>query len=67
MGYDPQCAILEIRLTRDGKVRRYCNVPESIWYHFRDSRHPDTYYHRYICGRYTESLISDRAAESGPS
>ena len=30
VGYDPQCAILEIRLAEDGKVRRYgggCLVP----------------------------------------
>ena len=31
MGYDPQCAILEVKLLSDGKVRRYENVPENIW------------------------------------
>lgn len=67
MGYDPQCAILEIRLAGDGKLRRYCNVPESIWYRLRESYRPDIFYHRYICGRYAETVVSDvTAGHSAP-
>lgn len=54
MGYDPQYALLEIRLVGDGKVRQYSDVPEETWYHLRESYHPDTYYHRHICGCYKE-------------
>ncbi len=59
LGYDPQRAILEIRLLSDGKIRRYENVPESAWYHLRQDKHPDTYFRRYICGRYTETTIEE--------
>ncbi|MCI9437497.1 MAG: KTSC domain-containing protein [Lachnospiraceae bacterium] len=64
MGYDPQCAILEIKLLSDGKIRQYKNVPEYVWYHLREDYHPDTYYRRHICGRYTEVIISDDKEES---
>ncbi|WP_251205260.1 KTSC domain-containing protein [Acetatifactor aquisgranensis] len=57
MGYDPQCAVLEIRLKDRGETRQYCDVPEEIWYHLRESRQPDTYYRRYICGRFAESVV----------
>ena len=35
LGYDPQRAILEIRLLSDGKIRRYEKVPERGWYQLR--------------------------------
>lgn len=59
MGYDPLKAILEIRLLTDGKIRRYYNVPEDVWYCLRENYHPDTYYRRHICGHYVEAVISD--------
>ncbi len=59
MGYDPQCALLEIRLTGDGKVRQYGDVPEDTWYRLRESCHPDAYYRRYICGCYKEYVVSE--------
>ena len=59
VGYDPQCAILEIRLAEDGKVRRYGDVPEDAWYRLRESYHPDTYYRRYICGHYKEYVVPE--------
>ena len=53
-GYDAQCALLEIRLAADGRVCRYREVPEEIWYRFRENVSPDTYYRRYICGCFPE-------------
>ena len=55
IGYDAQRAVLEVRLYRDNRVRRYFNVPEDIWYRFRESAHPDVYYRKNICGRFPES------------
>ncbi|WP_330687555.1 KTSC domain-containing protein [uncultured Acetatifactor sp.] len=62
MGYDPQYALLEIRLVGDGKVRQYSDVPEETWYHLRESYHPDTYYHRHICGCYKEYVVLEGSA-----
>lgn len=57
MGYDPQCALLEIRLLYDGKIRQYQDVPEDIWYRMRDHFHPDNYFRRHICGRFEEVIL----------
>lgn len=54
IGYDAQRALLEVRLSRGGHVRRYENVPEDIWYQFRESASPDIYYRRCICGHFSE-------------
>ena len=64
IGYDPQYAILEIKLLSDGKIRQYQGVPEEVWYHLRENYHPDTYYRRYICGCYKEIVIMDDCEES---
>lgn len=58
IGYDPQCARLEVRLSRDRRVKQYEDVPEEIWYGFRKSAHPDMYYRSHICGCYKEMDIS---------
>lgn len=42
---------------------RYKGVPEDVWYHLRETHHPDVYYRRYICGRFHELMISDEASE----
>ena len=63
IGYDPQSAIMEVRLLSDGKIRRYENVPEYIWYRLREDYHPDTYYRRNVCGRFVETIISDDEEE----
>lgn len=55
IGYDAQRALLEVRLSNGGRVRRYENVPEEIWYQFRESASPDIYYRRCICGHFPES------------
>ena len=72
MGYDPQCALLEVKLICDRKIRQYENVPEYIWYHLREDYHPDVYYRRYVCGRYEETVLPGEEAnppeeESNPS
>lgn len=54
VGYDAQCALLEVRLTAEGRVCRYREVPEEIWYCFRENASPDVYYRRYICGCFPE-------------
>ncbi len=62
VGYDPQRALLEIKLVNDGKVRQYRNVPEDAWYHLRGSCQPDIYYRKYICGSYTELVVVEGPA-----
>ena len=59
IGYDPQCALLEVRLLRGGRVRQYENVPEDVWYCFRENYHPDAFYRSHICGCYKESAIGE--------
>lgn len=63
LGYDPQCALLEVKLSSDGRVRRYTGVPEDVWYGLRENYHPDTYFRKYICGKYPEEVISDKQNE----
>ena len=55
IGYDAQKALLEVRLNSGGRVRRYANVPEEIWYRFRESASPDIYYRSCICGHFPET------------
>lgn len=65
IGYDAQRELLEVRLNNNRKVKRYVNVPEEIWYQFRESADPDIYYRRYICGRFPESNGNARCEASG--
>lgn len=53
-GYDAQRALLEVKLAADGRICRYREVPEDIWYRFRENASPDAYYRRYICGCFLE-------------
>lgn len=55
IGYDAQRALLEVRMTQNGRIRRYVNVPEEVWYQFRESANPDMYYRRCICGHFRET------------
>ena len=55
IGYDVQRALLEVRMAQNGRIRRYMNVPEEVWYQFRESVNPDMYYRRCICGHFRES------------
>lgn len=64
IGYNPQCALLEVRLRGGRQVLQYVGVPEDVWYGFREDLHPDAYYRRQICGRYPERRIADRGRGS---
>lgn len=55
IGYDAQRALLEVRMAQNGRIRRYANVPEEVWYQFRESANPDMYYRRCICGHFRET------------
>lgn len=55
IGYDAQRALLEVRMAQNGRIRRYLNVPEEVWYQFRESANPDMYYRRCICGHFRET------------
>ena len=63
MGYDPLRAILEVKLMNDGKIRRYDDVPEEIWYRLRETYHPDNYFRRYVCGRFSETILPKEEEE----
>jgi len=57
LGYDPQCALMEVKLLGDVVIRRYEGVPEDVWYQLRNNYNPDAYYRRYICGSFPETKI----------
>ena len=59
LGFEPQRALLEVKLSGDGNVWQYWYVPVVVWYQFWLDRHRDAYFRRYICGRYRESLLAD--------
>lgn len=42
-------------MVHNGRLKRYLNVPEEVWYQFRESANPDMYYRRCICGHFRES------------
>lgn len=56
-GYDAQYAVLEVEFARDGQVWQYFDVPEEIWYHFRQTAGPDAFFHSQIKGRYDERRV----------
>lgn len=51
-GYDALCAILELEFISDGEIWQFYDVPEYIWYEWRQSREAAAYFHTYIAGRY---------------
>lgn len=53
-GYDPQRALLEVKVARNGEVWQYQDVPEELWYRFKGDRDPDVFFRRYIQGCYAE-------------
>ncbi|MCR5256057.1 MAG: KTSC domain-containing protein [Acetatifactor sp.] len=58
-GYDPIRTILEVEFVQGGEVLQYENVPEDIWYLFKDHFLPDAFFNKLIKGRYNErSIIS---------
>ncbi len=59
VGYDPQRALLRVKLLRDGGIRQYEGVPEDVWYCLREKNNPDVYYRKNVCGRYPEIIITE--------
>ena len=57
VGYNAQCAVLEVEFVKEGQIMQYMDVPEEIWYRFRSGEVPDIFFHKYIKGRYDELLI----------
>lgn len=55
-GYDPQRALLTVKLVNGRGIRRYMEVPEDIWYRLREKTNPDIFYRRYICGSFPEDV-----------
>lgn len=56
-GYDAQRAVLEIEFVQGGQVLQYYNVPEEIWYRFKNVDVPDLFFHRSIKGCYEEKRL----------
>lgn len=56
-GYNALCAILEVEFAQDGQIWHYTNVPEEIWYHLRNEKYPDSFFHQHIKGHYRERRI----------
>lgn len=63
VGYDPQRAILRVKLLDNRGIRQYEGVPEDMWYCLREKHNPDVYYRRYICGRFRECVIAENEDE----
>lgn len=52
-GYDALCAILELEFLPEGDIWQFYNVPEEIWYEWRQTKEAAAYFHTHIAGRYT--------------
>ena len=51
-GYDALCAILELEFLPNGEVWQFYDVPEYIWYEWRQTKEAAVYFHTHIVGRY---------------
>jgi hypothetical protein len=56
-GYNAQYAQLEVEFRKDSQVWVYLDVPEEIWYEFKNSASPDRFFCRFIQGCYKERRI----------
>lgn len=59
VGYDPQRALLRVKLSNNRGIRQYEGVPEDTWYCLREKHNPDVYYRMSICGKYAEYIIDE--------
>ena len=62
-GYNAQCELLEVEFVQNGKILQYANVPEEIWYQFRQERCPEAFFHKYIKGIYREKLKDGKTSK----
>ena len=63
-GYNAQCELLEVEFVQNGKILQYTNVPEEIWYQFRQERCPEAFFHKYIKGAYREKLMDRKQSKA---
>lgn len=59
-GYDPQLQLLEIEFASDGQIWRFENVPEEVWYQFRQHHLPEIFFHNFIMGCYPERRMQGK-------
>lgn len=57
VGYDAQCAMLEIEFADTGGIWQFAGVPEEIWYLLRSQPSPEHYFQYFIMGNYLETRI----------
>lgn len=57
VGYDALLKVMELEFQRDGQVWRFYDVPESLWYQFRNAREADVFFSIHIAGKYAAELI----------
>ncbi len=56
-GYDALCATLELEFWPDGQVWQFYDVPEHVWYNWRNTEATHTFFHTNIFGRYAAKKI----------
>lgn len=58
-GYNPLCGILELEFSQDGQVWQFYDVPEHVWYEWRNAEKTGIYFHTCISGRYESRQVRD--------
>lgn len=58
-GYDAQQQMLEIEFASDGHICQFENVPEDIWYQFRNYHLPEMFFRNFIMGCYPEGRMQE--------
>lgn len=56
-GYDALCAVLELEFLTDGQVWQFYDVPECVWYEWRNTEAALAFFHTNIAGKYRSELI----------
>lgn len=56
-GYDALCAVLELEFLPDGQVWQFYDVPECVWYEWRNTEAAAAFFHTHIAGKYRAEQI----------
>ncbi|MCH5275220.1 MAG: KTSC domain-containing protein [Lachnospiraceae bacterium] len=56
-GYDALYAILELEFLPGGEIWQFYDVPEQVWYEWRQSKEAVVYFHTHIAGRFAARKI----------
>lgn len=56
-GYDALRAVLEVEFTQTGRIQRFYNVTEDMWYGLKRAEFPDRYFQKNIRGCFEESRM----------